>query len=108
MQERQETAGQALLSAQQVQDLLHVDRSTVYRMAEDGRLPAIKVGRQWRFPAARIDALLSGTDEQADPLGRPTVSRPRREGTLTSHRVRRHRILPWPAPSSRSPPTCSA
>lgn len=67
MQERQETAGQALLSAQQVQDLLHVDRSTVYRMAEDGRLPAIKVGRQWRFPAARINALLSGTDEQADP-----------------------------------------
>lgn len=38
--------------------MLHVDRSTVYRMAEDGRLPAIKVGRQWRFPADRITALL--------------------------------------------------
>jgi excisionase family DNA binding protein len=40
--------------------MLHVDRSTVYRMAEDGRLPAIKVGRQWRFPADRIASLLGG------------------------------------------------
>lgn len=38
--------------------MLHIDRSTVYRMAEDGRLPAIKVGCQWRFPADRIAALL--------------------------------------------------
>jgi excisionase family DNA binding protein len=47
-----------VLTARQVQNLLHVDRSTVYRMAEDGRLPAIKVGRQWRFPADQITALL--------------------------------------------------
>ena len=47
-----------LLTARQVQNMLHIDRSTVYRMAEDGRLPAIKVGRQWRFPADRIAALI--------------------------------------------------
>jgi excisionase family DNA binding protein len=44
-----------LISAKDVQELLQVDRSTVYRMAEDGRLPAIKVGRQWRFEAEAID-----------------------------------------------------
>lgn len=49
-----------LLSAAEVQDLLDVDRSTVYRMAGDGRLPAVKVGRQWRFPAAEIEELLGG------------------------------------------------
>lgn len=43
-----------LISAKDVQDLLQVDRSTVYRMADDGRLPAIKVGRQWRFEAEAI------------------------------------------------------
>lgn len=43
-----------MLTARDVQDLLQVDRSTVYRMAEAGRIPAIKVGRQWRFPAAQI------------------------------------------------------
>jgi len=42
------------LTTQDVQELLHVDKSTVYRMAEDGRLPGVKVGRQWRFPADRI------------------------------------------------------
>ena len=44
-----------MLTAKDVQDLLQVDRSTVYRMAEAGRLPAIKVGKQWRFPAAQME-----------------------------------------------------
>lgn len=44
--------------ADQVSRLLGVDRSTVYRMAEDGRLPAVKVGRQWRFPVDRIERLI--------------------------------------------------
>ena len=44
-----------MLTAKDVQELLQVDRSTVYRMAEGGRLPAIKVGKQWRFPAAQIE-----------------------------------------------------
>ena len=47
-----------LLDARTVRETLKIDRSTVYRMAEDGRLPAIKVGRQWRFPAAAFDEWL--------------------------------------------------
>lgn len=47
-----------LLRAEQVSKLLKVDRSTVYRMAENGKLPATKVGRQWRFPADEISRLL--------------------------------------------------
>jgi excisionase family DNA binding protein len=50
-----------LLTAQQVQDLLDVDASTVYRMAGDGRLPAVRIGRQWRFPADAIERLLVPT-----------------------------------------------
>lgn len=46
-----------LLTARQVQEILHIDRSTVYRMADSGRLPAIRVGGQWRFPAQRIQEL---------------------------------------------------
>ncbi|TVR26622.1 MAG: helix-turn-helix domain-containing protein [Nitriliruptor sp.] len=46
------------LTTQQVQDLLDVDASTIYRMAGDGRLPAVRIGRQWRFPAADIEAML--------------------------------------------------
>jgi excisionase family DNA binding protein len=35
-----------------------VDRTTIYRMAESGRLPAVKVGGQWRFPRQQIDGWL--------------------------------------------------
>jgi len=58
MHSPQQAPQQSLLSARQVQTMLGVDRSTVYRMAEDGRLPAVKVGRQWRFPADRIEDVL--------------------------------------------------
>jgi len=44
-----------MLTAKDVQGLLQVDRSTVYRMAENGRLPAIKVGKQWRFPVDQLE-----------------------------------------------------
>jgi excisionase family DNA binding protein len=44
-----------MLTAKELQELLQVDRSTIYRMAEAGTLPAIKVGKQWRFPAERVD-----------------------------------------------------
>jgi excisionase family DNA binding protein len=59
MHSPQELTQPALLTARQVQLMLDVDRSTIYRMADDGRLPAIKVGRQWRFPADRVRALLA-------------------------------------------------
>ena len=34
------------LTTKDLQDLIRVDKSTIYRMAEDGRIPAVKVGRQ--------------------------------------------------------------
>lgn len=44
----------SMLTTRELQELINVDRSTIYRMAESGRLPAVKVGRQWRFPEADI------------------------------------------------------
>lgn len=54
-----------LLTTKQVQEIFRVDRSTIYRMAEDGRLPAVKVGRQWRFPSDRVELLLGHTNGDA-------------------------------------------
>jgi excisionase family DNA binding protein len=62
-----------LLTALEVQELLHIDRSTVYRMAEDGRLPAIRVGRSWRFPADRIEAMLDSGPPDGES-GHPSPS----------------------------------
>jgi excisionase family DNA binding protein len=64
-----------MLTAQQVQDLLDVDASTIYRMAGDGRLPAVRIGRQWRFPAEAIEQLLVPTRATA-----PTASDGHRDG----------------------------
>ncbi len=54
------------LTARDVQELIRVDRSTIYRMAESGRLPAIKVGRQWRFPADAVHAWLEASENGRD------------------------------------------
>ena len=48
-----------MLTSKEMQNILQVDRSTIYRMAESGRLPAIKVGKQWRFPKTQVDSWLS-------------------------------------------------
>lgn len=40
-----------------------VDRSTVYRMAEHGVLPAVKIGRQWRFRREDVERLLQARFE---------------------------------------------
>lgn len=65
--------GQPLLTAQQVQAMFGVDRSTVYRMAEDGRLPALKIGRQWRFRPEDIEGVLEINPSKARSSEAPLV-----------------------------------
>jgi excisionase family DNA binding protein len=50
-----------LLTAKQVQDLLNVDRTTVYRMLKDGRLVGVKMGKHWRFATREVNDILAGT-----------------------------------------------
>jgi excisionase family DNA binding protein len=47
-----------LLTTRQLQDLLQVDRITIYRMLNDGRLQGFKVGGQWRFSRQAIEQWL--------------------------------------------------
>jgi excisionase family DNA binding protein len=68
-----------LLTAKELQELLHVDRSTIYRMADDGRLPALKVGKQWRFRRESVDRYLQAqtTPAAAQELGYVRLDEPR-------------------------------
>jgi len=63
-------------TTRQVQDLLKVDRITVYRMLNDGRLKGIKIGQQWRFAAAEVDRLLSGVPAATVSAGGPVRAFP--------------------------------
>lgn len=47
-----------MLTTKDVQAILQVDRSTIYRMVEAGQIPAVKVGKQWRFPADQVEGWL--------------------------------------------------
>ena len=47
-----------LLTVLEVAELLRINKSTVYRMAKQGRLPATRVGRQWRFRKSVLEGLL--------------------------------------------------
>jgi excisionase family DNA binding protein len=55
-----------LLTTRQVQDLLKIDRTTIYRMVESGQLPAVRVGKQWRFARMDLEQLLNGAKMTAE------------------------------------------
>ena len=57
-----------LLTTKQLQELLQVDRITVYRMLNDGRLKGVKVGNQWRFSQNEIDRLLGEEKTAPEPV----------------------------------------
>jgi len=61
------------LSTRQVIEILKVDRITIYRMLQDGRLKGIKIGQQWRFSRGEVDRLLGA--EPAAPKNPPPDSR---------------------------------
>jgi excisionase family DNA binding protein len=55
-----------LLTTKELQDLLKVDRTTIYRMLKDGRITGIRVGNQWRFSRDEISTMLSGSAASKD------------------------------------------
>ena len=44
----------SILTIEEVSEYLRVPRSTVYRLAKNGKLGGVKVGRHWRFLEEQI------------------------------------------------------
>jgi excisionase family DNA binding protein len=69
---------EAFLTTEEVLEYLQVNLRTVYRLIKAGKIPAVRVGRQWRFRKRDIDAWLesqrprSGRVSQAAPRPAPT------------------------------------
>ena len=49
---------EVLLTTEQVAHYLKVDKFTIYRLVAQKRLPAFKVGNQWRFKRRLLEAWL--------------------------------------------------
>lgn len=44
------------LKVEDVARRFHVNTTTIYRLAQQGKLPAFKVGGQWRFDEKMLEA----------------------------------------------------
>ena len=56
----------AFLTTEEVLEYLQVNLRTVYRLIKAGKIPAVRVGRQWRFRKRDIDAWLETQRPRAD------------------------------------------
>ena len=77
---------ETFLTTEEVLEYLQVNLRTVYRLIKAGKIPAVRVGRQWRFRKRDIDAWLDsqrprgGARPAPAPAGRPAgpgAARPR-------------------------------
>lgn len=75
-----------LLTVKQLAEYLSVNERTVLKLVSEGALPGVKVGNQWRFRKAMIDAWLDDQMLGVMPryLDTPTPDSPRRMLELTS------------------------
>jgi len=75
---------ESFLTTEEVLDYLQVNLRTVYRLIKAGKIPAVRVGRQWRFRKRDIDAWLesqrprqgrgpAGAVRSAPAAGRPRI-----------------------------------
>jgi excisionase family DNA binding protein len=53
-----------VLTPDEAADLLRSDAATVIAMAEDGKLPARRVGDEWRFTRSALLRWLGGEEEE--------------------------------------------
>jgi len=49
---------QRLMTIKDVADYLRLSKVTVYKMTRQGKIPASKIGKQWRYNKSEIDSWL--------------------------------------------------
>ena len=54
-----------VLTAHEVAQYLRVNYMTVLKMTRDGRLPALAIGREYRYLRSEVERLMRGTPSQS-------------------------------------------
>jgi excisionase family DNA binding protein len=68
---------ETFLTTEEVLEYLQVNLRTVYRLIKAGKIPAVRVGRQWRFRKRDIDSWLDSQRPRGGTRSAPAVpSRP--------------------------------
>jgi excisionase family DNA binding protein len=82
---------ETFLTTEEVLEYLQVNLRTVYRLIKAGKIPAVRVGRQWRFRKRDIDAWL---DSQRGPrTARPAAAAPSAPAARPASVASRPRVL---------------
>jgi excisionase family DNA binding protein len=55
-----------ILTMDELAEYLKISKSTLYKLAVDGKLPGTKIGKRWRFHRGAIDDWLRQRPEQND------------------------------------------
>jgi excisionase family DNA binding protein len=53
-----------ILDIKDAASYLRMPVSTIYRLAQDGRVPAVKVGKHWRFLKKNLQLLFAQKEEE--------------------------------------------
>src|SRR5918993_1736099 len=77
---------EGFLTTEEVLEYLQVNLRTVYRLIKAGKIPAVRVGRQWRFRKRDIDSWLDS--QRPSGGGAPAATAP-----PPAIRQGRHRVL---------------
>ena len=73
---------ETFLTTEEVLEYLQVNLRTVYRLIKAGKIPAVRVGRQWRFRKRDIDAWLDSQRPRGGSRPMPaTTARPATAGS---------------------------
>jgi excisionase family DNA binding protein len=67
------------LTTEEVLEYLQVNLRTVYRLIKAGKIPAVRVGRQWRFRKRDIDAWLDSQRPRGERAATAVAERPTRQ-----------------------------
>lgn len=80
---------ETFLTTEEVLEYLQVNLRTVYRLIKAGKIPAVRVGRQWRFRKRDIDAWLDSQRARGAAMRAPaTTAAPQSKPNATAERPR--------------------
>src|SRR5512143_2332129 len=66
----------AFMTTEEVLEYLHVTQRTIYRLIKAGRIPAVRVGRQWRFRKQDVDRWLESQQGRSARASAVAAARP--------------------------------
>ena len=67
-----DTTAPPVMTIAEVAEYLRIPRASVYKLAQQGRIPRQKVGKHWRSRKEAIDRWLESDRSEAAPASRAT------------------------------------